>query len=112
FWWKVSSEPANDRLRFYLNDSKQVEISGEVDWQQLSYTLGTGVQTLEWRYTKNSSVSAGLDRGWVDEVRFAGAPVAITTQPASQAVDIGATATFSVAATGSTPLSYRWRSNG
>jgi len=42
------------------------------------------------------------------------APVApsITTQPASQAVTAGQTATFTVAATGTAPLSYQWRKNG
>ncbi|MEY2408983.1 MAG: hypothetical protein QOF48_1653, partial [Verrucomicrobiota bacterium] len=112
FWWKVSSEPANDRLRFYLNGTKQVEISGEVDWQQLSYTLGTGTQTLEWRYTKNSSLSVGQDRGWLDEVRFTGSPAVINTQPVSQSVDSGTSVTLSVSAAGSTPLTYRWKSNG
>jgi len=33
----------------------------------------------------------------------------ITTQPASQSVVVGQTATFSVAATGTTPLSYQWQ---
>jgi hypothetical protein len=37
---------------------------------------------------------------------------AITTQPASQTVTAGQTATFSVAATGTAPLSYQWRKNG
>jgi hypothetical protein len=36
----------------------------------------------------------------------------ITTQPASQTVTAGQTATFSVAATGTAPLSYQWRKNG
>ncbi|MBI3853018.1 MAG: immunoglobulin domain-containing protein [Verrucomicrobia bacterium] len=36
----------------------------------------------------------------------------ITTQPASQMVTAGGTATFSVAATGTAPLSYQWRWNG
>ena len=42
------------------------------------------------------------------------APVApsITTQPASQTVTVGQTATFSVLATGTGPLSYQWRMNG
>jgi hypothetical protein len=37
---------------------------------------------------------------------------AITTQPASQVVPIGATATFTVTATGTAPLSYQWSENG
>jgi hypothetical protein len=36
----------------------------------------------------------------------------ITTQPANQTVTTGQTATFSVAATGSAPLSYQWNKNG
>lgn len=41
-------------------------------------------------------------------------PVAptITSQPASQTITAGQTATFSVAATGTTPLSYQWQKNG
>ncbi len=36
----------------------------------------------------------------------------ITTQPASQTVTTGQTAAFTVATTGSSPLSYQWRKNG
>ena len=36
----------------------------------------------------------------------------VTTQPANQTVTAGQTATFSVAATGSAPISYQWQKNG
>ena len=36
----------------------------------------------------------------------------ITTQPANQSVTAGQTATFSVTATGTSPLSYQWQKNG
>src|SRR5437588_509679 len=36
----------------------------------------------------------------------------ITTQPASQMVSAGQAATFTVAATGTAPLSYQWQRNG
>ena len=36
----------------------------------------------------------------------------IITQPASQTVVVGKTATFSVTATGTAPLSYQWQKNG
>ncbi|HEY2548338.1 MAG TPA: hypothetical protein VGI46_19860, partial [Candidatus Acidoferrum sp.] len=36
---------------------------------------------------------------------------AITTQPANQTVTVGQTATFSVAAAGTAPLSYQWQKN-
>ena len=37
---------------------------------------------------------------------------AITTQPASQTVNVGSTATFTVTATGTAPLTYQWFENG
>ena len=37
---------------------------------------------------------------------------AITTQPASQNVGIGAPATFSVVASGTAPISYQWKRDG
>src|ERR1700722_18429531 len=40
-----------------------------------------------------------------------GAPT-ITAQPANQTVTAGQTATFTVAATGTAPLSYQWQKNG
>ncbi len=39
-------------------------------------------------------------------------PPAITSQPASQTQAVGSSATFSVTATGSAPLTYRWLKNG
>jgi hypothetical protein len=39
-------------------------------------------------------------------------PVTITGQPVSQSVTAGQTASFSVTATGSAPISYQWRRNG
>jgi hypothetical protein len=39
-------------------------------------------------------------------------PPTITTQPAAQSVTEGETATFTVAASGTTPLSYQWNKNG
>ncbi len=36
----------------------------------------------------------------------------ITTQPTSQSVSVGETATFNVAATGTAPLAYQWQKNG
>jgi hypothetical protein len=38
-------------------------------------------------------------------------PPSITTQPKSQTVTVGQTATFTVAATGPAPLAYQWRKN-
>src|ERR1700694_2405256 len=50
---------------------------------------------------------------WVDVVFKNAAAVApsITAQPASQTVTAGQTATFSVTATGTAPLTYQWKKN-
>ncbi len=112
FWWKVSSEPSNDRLRFYVDGSSILTISGEVDWQLVTYNLNSGSHDLQWRYYKNGSTDGGQDRGWVDQVQFAAVAPAITSQPASQSVNEGSTVTFSVAATGTPPLTYQWQLNG
>jgi hypothetical protein len=45
-------------------------------------------------------------------VNAAAAAPTITTQPANQTVTVGQTATFSVTATGTAPLSYQWQKNG
>ncbi len=59
--------------------------------------------------------SATVNGANVTGVNFTGnaAPVApsITTQPASQSVTAGQTASFSVAAMGTTPLNYQWQKN-
>ena len=51
--------------------------------------------------------------GAVYRVDFSGsAAPAITTQPTSRTVPVGASTTFSVAASGTAPLGYQWRRNG
>ena len=45
-------------------------------------------------------------------VTLAAVAPAITTQPAAQTVTEGQTATFSVTATGTTPLTYQWKKDG
>ena len=69
FYWKVSSEQFYDFLEFRINGELQSgRISGEVDWQEKIYALGAGAHTLRWIYHKDFTVSAGADRGWVDQV--------------------------------------------
>jgi hypothetical protein len=72
FYWKVSSEEGYDFLEFRINGSLQDRISGEQDWQQMTYMIATsGSHTLEWRYVKDGSVGAGSDSGWLDKVEWA-----------------------------------------
>lgn len=68
FYWKVSSEPGYDYLRFAIDGVEQNRRSGEGDWEMRTYEIASGAHSLQWRYTKDSSVSDGLDMAWVDQV--------------------------------------------
>lgn len=71
FWWKVWSEQDYDYLQLYVNNVRQMQISGLSDWANISFPLGAGMHTIKWQYSKDGAVSSGLDAGWVDEVSWA-----------------------------------------
>ena len=80
-----------------------------------SYT--TPLTTLSYNlsaYRVNVSNPAGnvLSNSATLTVISSDIPPTITTQPLNQTVTAGQNATFSVIATGSSPLSYQWRKNG
>jgi hypothetical protein len=108
FWWQVSSEEYFDYLNFYIGGALQAGISGSTSWTQQNFQVPAGPQTLEWRYVKDSSTSIGQDAGWLDQVVFIPDPPLITSQPQSQFVLLGGTAQFTVQASGTPPLTYRW----
>ena len=65
-------------------------------------------------YVKVSNAAGTATSATVKLAVNAAAPTSptITTQPSNQTVNVGATATFSVAATGTAPLTYAWSLNG
>lgn len=115
FWWKVSSEEGYDFLNFFMDSTNQptasVRISGEVDWQQLSFNIPSGAHNLFWIYSKDYSVSAGQDAGWLDQIAFTPAPL-ITQQPQSQTAWAGSTAIFQAGATWGGIANVQWLKNG
>ena len=60
----------------------------------------------------NNSAGSATSSAAVLTVNAATTAPSITTQPASQTITTGQTATFSVSALGSAPLSYQWQLNG
>jgi len=84
FWKKVSSENNYDYLEFYIDDSKQDEWSGEVEWSQEVFSIPAGSHTLEWRYDKDWYVTGGQDCAWIDYIIFPplGSPAANNELPA------------------------------
>src|SRR5262249_45765142 len=70
FWSKVSSQTNADYLNFSIDGILQAGISGNVDWEQKTFYLAAGTQTVEWAYTKDAIGSGGQDLGWVDQVTY------------------------------------------
>ncbi len=98
----------------------QVRISGEEDWQQVTFNVPAGPHELQWRFSRSPSGVGGQNRAWLDQISYGTtngpgvstfAPV-IQIQPVSQSVDEFETATLRVAATGTAPLRYQWYFNG
>jgi alpha-tubulin suppressor-like RCC1 family protein len=116
FWWIPSSEPTNDLLSFSVNGAVQNSTSGAsgVQWVQVTNFLGAGTNVLVWSYTKNASISSGLDAGFVDQVQFVpgGTGPVFRIHPSNTVVGIGRSAVLKVAATGTPPLLFQWRRHG
>lgn len=70
FRWRVSSEANFDFLEVYVNGNRRNRISGTVGWTTVTLNLDFGNNTIEWRYDKDGSQTAGLDRGFVDQISF------------------------------------------
>ncbi len=74
---------------------------------------GSGTPDGVWGTAGAFPTHTNASNYWVDVIFNSAAGVApsITAQPASQTVTAGQTATFSVAATGTAPLTYQWKKN-
>ena len=70
FYYKVSSESNYDFLVFSIDSQDQTDWSGNIDWSLASFPLTPGTHRLQWRYSKDSSVSSGQDCAWIDNVVF------------------------------------------
>ena len=72
FWWCVSSESGYDTLEFLVDGVSKDAISGKDNpWKSKSVTItGSGSHVLRWRYGKDSSVSVGMDSGFVDQITW------------------------------------------
>lgn len=75
FYWKVSSEPFFDTLKFFVNGTLVETISGEVDWTRVAYRFSEDqTHTITWQYSKDYVDSEGVDAGWVDNIQWSNAP--------------------------------------
>lgn len=99
------------------SDNSTADVTSSVAWTSSNTSsasindtgLATGVGV------GSSTIGASLDgktKSTVITVTASAVAPSITTQPADQAVSVGQTATFSVAASGTAPLNYQWKKNG
>ena len=70
FWYKVSSEPGWDFMRFYEDGTQLAEWSGSISWSYFTYPIEAGVHLLTFSYQKDLINSYGSDCAWLDNVRF------------------------------------------
>lgn len=97
FKWRVSSESTADYLRFKVDGTNVMSISGtKGSWLQVSNRVeGAGTpHTLRWEYVKNGSLASSTDAGWVDDIIWIGdMPVPVIRPDIREmAIDNGAVA--------------------
>lgn len=109
---KVSSEMSYDFLEFYIDGVEQANWSGEQDWTIVEFPVSAGSRTFTWTYRKDTSVSTGQDRAWIDHLSFLplADPPQITLSednlwtsltPGAQGSD-----SFTIGNSGASPLSF------
>lgn len=68
---KVSTEAEKDIVRFQLDGTTELELSGEQDWlSYIFYTDSSGWVQVRFVYARDEENSAGADRVWVDDFQF------------------------------------------
>ena len=68
FSYHVSSELTWDVLEFYLNGNLVQSWSGNVDWSVFQFNVPVGTNLVEWRYSKDPSLSIGEDAAFIDNI--------------------------------------------
>lgn len=87
FAYKVDSESCCDKLRFFVDGTEITNWGGAVGWATYTYALTAGSHTLRWQYSKDSSISSGLDTAYLDDVTISvNASPALTINDGNQAV--------------------------
>src|SRR5467141_3514113 len=126
-WTYITVVRNGPAISFYVNGNLDATFGAAAD----ANPFRSGIDTVRIGGQNRGAASRVLN-GVIDEVRMynqaltpaqiqgdmnalIGTPIvlpSITTQPVSQSVTVGQTATFSVTATGTSPPRYQWRKNG
>jgi uncharacterized repeat protein (TIGR01451 family) len=70
YWWKVSSQSNGDKLYFLTNGVAVTNISGNINWQQVNFSVAQGLTFLRWSFIEDSSIHSGSNAAWLDQVAF------------------------------------------
>ncbi len=89
-----------------------VALTGSSVYTSWAFSLSGVTSNDAGTYDVVVSNSAGSVTSSGSVLNLSGSAPTITTQPASQTVSAGSNVTFSVVATGATPLSYQWQKDG
>src|SRR5204862_432468 len=125
----ITTHPANQTVTAGQTASFMVTASGTAplsyQWQKngrseerptsAGYTTPattTGDSGSTYRVVVGNSAGSATSNAATLTVSAATAAPTITTQPANQTVTAGQTASFTVTASGTAPLSYQWQKNG
>src|SRR5205823_6064833 len=95
----------------YQWKKNSVAISGATSSAYTTAATTTFHSALPFLFVVRATADGGCTRIAARTNNPAPAPPSITTQPTSQTVSSGQTATFSVTATGTAPLAYQWKKN-
>ena len=61
-----------DFLSFHIDGIEAARWDSIMDWEEVSFPVETGYHRFEWRYTKDSTVSVGLDAAFIDYISLPG----------------------------------------
>jgi len=112
FWQQFTVVAAGTTPLSYQWQKNGVNIGGATAASYTTPATTTSDSGSTFAVVVNNTAGTVTQRGSnADSERGAVAP-SITTQPADQTVTAGQTATFTVVAAGTTPLSYQWQKNG
>lgn len=119
YWVRTSCDPW-DSLQVTRNGLPLGSFGGETPWTQQTLSIPDGVYTIRWTFRKDTSLSAGADRVWIDGVSYSGgvvptlgsfSPAFGTPGSAVTLVGSGLTAAAQVAFNG-TPARFREVTDG
>lgn len=88
FYKKVSSEENYDYLRFYIDNTKKGEWSGEMDWSLTTVEAESGMYYMRWVYEKDYSVENGNDCAWIDNVVFPAGSIIVGVDENSATISV------------------------